>query len=402
VRIRKPLAFLTLAAVLLTLPAGCYSLSEIEDQAFVTAIGVDRVGTDKVRLSIQVANPSAIPTGGGLGGGASGTQGGQAVWVVGAEGRTLSGAAERLQRVSSRVFEWSHASVLVVSEDAARDPGMDVLLDFFLRFPAPRLTTRLMISKDRAEEVLKGTSVFDPIPATAWKSVAERTLGLTQNIVSFVRIMQEPTSSAYTVYVQLAEDRSGVDLAKQRKARELQPLAAAVFKRGTLDVVLDAAATRGLLWAAARGRVIDRVDVEVPGRGTAGLWVKRVRSEVRPLLFGSTPVAEVTTQVWGEVHDAGALDLELLYPDSLRIVENALERLVRREVAALLSVTKERGLDVLRIRAVFDAKYPSFFELHPVERWPSLYRDMQIRYNVRVNLVRAGLYRGHLLRRTGP
>lgn len=161
---RRPLLLVLLLGLALG-AGGCWSRRELEDTAFVLALGFAQTRPGQVRVTLQSALPSRLSGGakgeGGGGGAGSGETG--PVWVATAEGPTVFAAVRELEkRASDRLF-LAHARVLLFSEQAARE-GIGPVLDYALREPQIRETVTLLVTPDSPEEVLKTIPSQEKIP----------------------------------------------------------------------------------------------------------------------------------------------------------------------------------------------------------------------------------------------
>ncbi|MGN0164195.1 MAG: Ger(x)C family spore germination C-terminal domain-containing protein [Candidatus Ornithomonoglobus sp.] len=122
---RKISAMISVIPLLLLLTS-CVG-EEPDNRAYVTAVGIDK--SDKGFIyTIQFANPTKIS------GGASeeGGTGGQIVENIAVEAPTLYSAVKNANTIVSKTMSLSHAKVLVVSEELARE-GLDEINDVISR-----------------------------------------------------------------------------------------------------------------------------------------------------------------------------------------------------------------------------------------------------------------------------
>ena len=81
-------ARILLGLILLMMPilSGCWSRIEVNDLAFVTAAGIDKMEDGKIRLALQVAIPRMLSAAGQGGFGGEKGIGTETVWVVSEKG----------------------------------------------------------------------------------------------------------------------------------------------------------------------------------------------------------------------------------------------------------------------------------------------------------------------------
>ena len=105
--------------------------------------------TSMIKLTAQVAIPEKLSGGAGQ----PLSTGAEAVWNVSAIGRNVSMAYVNLQqRLQDELFI-GHTRVVVISEDLARE-GLSRYMNFFRNNPEFRRLSYLLISENKAEDLL--------------------------------------------------------------------------------------------------------------------------------------------------------------------------------------------------------------------------------------------------------
>ncbi|WP_243292298.1 Ger(x)C family spore germination protein [Bacillus sp. FJAT-47783] len=144
--------------------AGCWDRVEIEETGLVVGFGVDVEETsnnDDVQpiLTIQYVVPKVFA--GQNGGGIEGepftneTIGKSSVFEAGREHSTIT----------SRSPNYSHLKVLVMSKEAAESINLLQLMNFFFRDHEIRRTVHVLISEEKASDILSIKGKKDPIPS---------------------------------------------------------------------------------------------------------------------------------------------------------------------------------------------------------------------------------------------
>lgn len=144
---------LTLAAAL----TGCWDRRELEDSAFVLAMGVDPAPAGEVEVTMMIAVPSKL-AGGGAGGGGGGGGGGGAKPVVITRVRTPAFAEANTiaNTYINRYVTLQHTKTVVINEELVRAGELPKLLDALARMPALRRTISVMVSRGNAGKLLEG------------------------------------------------------------------------------------------------------------------------------------------------------------------------------------------------------------------------------------------------------
>jgi spore germination protein KC len=148
-RVAAVLTFLTV------LVAGCWDYREINELAFVTAVGLDRATRARdVKVSCLIAIPGGGAPGGGGGGGGGGGAGSQTPALMeSAVARSVGDAFTKLNSLTGRALSNSHTQVLVFGEQLARQ-GLEPALDVFTRWYEFRRTMVVYVARPSAEQCL--------------------------------------------------------------------------------------------------------------------------------------------------------------------------------------------------------------------------------------------------------
>ncbi len=135
---KKQTVFVSCFFLLLT---GCWDKVEIEDLAYVIAIGLDKTEGENLVITYQIANPE-------------GGEGDTESEIISIQAPDFLSARDLAVSFASREVVFTHANVLVISEEIART-------DKLLNFVQPAITDRqlrrnlhVVISKEKAAEYI--------------------------------------------------------------------------------------------------------------------------------------------------------------------------------------------------------------------------------------------------------
>ncbi len=158
---------LLVAALILctTIISGCGN--EIDDIAYVVAVGVDLSDDAEYAFTFAIGNPGSI---------SSGEEGGgdeNVLVVETATGNSLFTAGEKIERLTGQKINFSHAELMVVSQDLAQY-GITPLLDSIMRNLNQRPKLVPAVSLSSAQEVVKSIrSKFEGNPEKYLKKIFE-------------------------------------------------------------------------------------------------------------------------------------------------------------------------------------------------------------------------------------
>lgn len=149
---KKLISFM--AVIFISLPlCGCYDNREIDQTAYVIAIGIDQ-GKDIFSYTFQISSPLAMGSGGEVSAPeGEGENNRVENIVIGAN--DLYEARNKLNNFLSKDINLSHLKLIVASSETAKN-GLSSHMTFLLREREIRPNTRLCISEKSAEDFLRG------------------------------------------------------------------------------------------------------------------------------------------------------------------------------------------------------------------------------------------------------
>lgn len=133
---------------------GCWDKTELEDEGYVAAIGIDKGSERNLRITFQITNPKVIGAGRSAAGG--GTE--KKYELITLEAPSILTAKDLLTVTSTRRITLSHAKVIIVGENFARDETFFRNIEASLRDKEMRRIMTLIVSIENAEEFMKNNN----------------------------------------------------------------------------------------------------------------------------------------------------------------------------------------------------------------------------------------------------
>ena len=134
----------------MTILSGCYDNNEIEDLAYVIAIGIDEGDSNNFNLTFQTAVPKSIAGGGSSGGGG----GGQSTVITSFKTDNFLSGLKKANQYLNRKINLSHTKIIVVSEDLAKK-GVTAFLNGLQKNIEIRPDVNIIVSSDGAKKYLE-------------------------------------------------------------------------------------------------------------------------------------------------------------------------------------------------------------------------------------------------------
>jgi spore germination protein KC len=330
------------------LMTGCWNRREIETLSFVLAAGIDPIGNSYL-LSTQVANteamaknaPAKLPN----------------FFVFTTRGNTIFDAIRNATHESPSKLFWSHTKVLVIGEQMAKK-GIRPVLEFFARDAEERRNFLIVISHQKANEIIRADVKTKNLPAIGLMNVLEGNYKSTSetvhvNLNDLLRGFHG-SNSLLVPTVKIVKNEEG----KQR----YYVSGAAVLKGDKFVAYLTPVETRGVLWT--QGKVRSGI-VVTPCLNTSG---KQAKNRISFEIYKSSAKVEskkingkfsITLNVKesGNLAEAACVKNEI-NPRTISKLENLLAKQIEKEIKEALSKSHQLGTDVFGFGEKIHRDYP--------------------------------------------
>jgi spore germination protein KC len=363
--------------------SGCWNRVEINDIAIVTAIGLDLVNDDKLRLTLQVALPSKLVTGG------TGGSGGKSTIVISETGATVSEAYRNIQGKLPRRIFFSQSRILLIGEGLAKK-GVFHIVDFHTRYSEPRINSFIMFTKGKASTIINSMPKFENISAEETRELAKMSVGLKVYVRDFLNMLLteglEPFASQFTL--------EPLEVYTKNKSGETQAVnGVAVFKGDKLAGWMDEGETRGLLWL--RNEIKEGViTIKIPeenGGGNISMEIVRAETNIVPNLKGGEIKLDVDVVTELSVIENDS-KLNLIETKAIKEIQKYAEEEIRNRVELVVEkAQKEFGSDILGFGQSIYKKYPKVWNKHYKENWEKEFVQTKVTIHSKAFVRRIGL-----------
>lgn len=394
--------------LLLPVLSGCWDRRELEEYAFVLAIGVDRGEVSPYAITLMIARPERMAGGGEKGGGGGGEEKPYLLTTVDAP--TIPAAISMVNSTINRRVSLLHTKTLLMGEALARESGMQTM-DEFARYREARRSIAYIVTRGKASDFLKE---MDPkIEKDPHKFLAEMgatgyytgMLPLRGQINTFITHAHTGYVSPITYYASLKEDeeaggaRTGEKKDSGFVAGELprkggpnlEMIGAAAFRREQMTGVLNGEEVRMILMLQDQFR---RGFFSIRDPLAPDQFVSLELERSRPTMIlveqlGQRPRIRARVRLEGEVM---AIQSKIDYTDPARQPE--LERALRSELTRMMreaiGKTQEWGSDVPGFGRAVVRHFPTIAAWEEYD-WPGRYRHAEVIPEIEVTLRRFGL-----------
>lgn len=390
-----------LVLILLVIPflSGCWSRTEINDLAVVTAVGIDKVENDKIRIALQLAIPRLLgPAGQGGGGGGGQGIGSKSVWIVSEKGETIMDAYRNLQQKLPRKIFFSHSNIIVIGEALARN-GISPVLDFFTRYREVRMRNYIVLTKGDALKIMKFIPKFEKIPSEIIREELEMQIGPMLNVRDFVDMLMaegiEPLAAEIALKPSNVTGRE--ESAKQESpGKEEQNLSingAGIFKKDQLIGWMNIHEIRGVIWL--RNEInANVVTVAMPkdkGNGKVSVQLFRANTKIKPILKDGQPEIKVKVRADADLYENSS-KLDLSDPKAIQFVQQILEEEIQNRIQSALDKAQRKfKSDIFGFGRAVERAYPREWKNQYKDRWDQEFPALKVTIATEVTVLRTGL-----------
>ncbi|SFE71516.1 spore germination protein [Paenibacillus catalpae] len=397
---------LPLLVAVCALMSGCWDRVEIDQRGFVVGVGIDEPDNKEegkhdeenrkgqleknqsdpkqsFKVVYQVVMPAGLNTnkGGGMEGGA-----GKAYFNMAVEENTMATSMAKLSQRLSRAPFFEHLKVIIISENIARRPQKFAeTIDYFLRESEMRRSTRVMVTRDKAIDVLNTHPPDQRLPSAYLEELSD-------NTKESSRIL--PESRIGDVHEFLLKHKSFAIQAVQNGNRNYSTMTeAAVFNGTSNELVgfLNAMETAGLNFLEGR---VKGGQIKFSFDNRLGVFNIERMSRRLECKFGPDNMPEFTFHIRVE----GSVGELLHAPDTLKedAIDN-MENAVQREIVKLMRMTTnklqhEYNCDVMGLREYLFHNHYRWFKQHE-SQWEEeghLFSTRPVKMDVKVSVRRSG------------
>ncbi len=384
--------------------SGCWSRVEVNDLAFVTATGVDKMEDGKIRVTLQIAIPRMLGAPGQGGFGGEKDIGTKAVWVVSEKGITIMDAYRKLQEKLPREIFLSHSRIIIIGEKMAQ-AGVSPILDFFTRYREARMRSYVLFTKGEALKNLKFIPKFEKIPAEVMREEEERDMGLGVNLKDFTHMLVaegvEPIASEIElVPSNVIRGEESPNQKSQSKVETNESIeGAAIFKKDKLIGWMNDRETRGILWLRNKIKT-GVITINIPkekGHGKVSVQIFKSETEIIPILKQGELSLRAKVRVNADLYENSS-KMDLSNPREVLFLEKKLGEAIEDRIQVTLDKAQNKfKSDIFGFGTAVQRKYPKEWENKFKARWDQEFPKLPAKINVDVTVDRTGLTKKSLM-----
>lgn len=364
----------------LFLLGGCYDYKELNDYSIVTGISIDKI-EDKYEISVLISNSSKSST-------ETDSKESNVVVYTG-KGTTLYSAFKDIGLISPKEIYIGSFSVLILSENVARE-GIDNVVDLFLRYPSSRKSFYIVISKDKAKDVLKIITPLANFPSQNISNNLSSSTDLQGIIgkVSFNKLLsilvQDGIDPSINTIKVIGNEEKG---AKQSNLESTNPKtyvkldSLGIFKNYKLVDIANRNESIGINFV--NGNIKETYLKLNYNDGYVVIDTNKIKTSIKTKLDNNP---KVNINIEGEakiIECNGNIDLEDY--KTIEKLQNLSNKKIKKIVNQGISLAKKNNSDVFGFGLKFSKSHPKYFEKNK-DNWDKIFKKLNIDTKVKIIL----------------
>lgn len=375
--------------------SGCWNQKELNDLAFVMAMGVDKGKHKQFDLTFQLVNPGNVSSGQSGGGGQ-----GLPIAVYKSSGDTLTEAARNLTKKVSRRLYYAHTNIIVLSDKLNKQNMLNVF-DAFEREPEFRTTTEIIIAKkSTAEELVTTLTILDKLPVNKISKqlqTSEKMLGenIKVNVDDFVSGLvskgKQPIANGYMVKGDKSIAKNADNLTSTVPKAYLMVDGLAVFNDGKLIGWIENNKARGVVWVLNKVKSTD-MNLDWKGKKAAlNLTPIRSKTKISVKMKNGKPMIQVVIKEESIISEVNT-PINLEDPAVIQALERKMGRKIEKEVRSSIKEAQRKKCDIFGFGDKVHVAYPRYWK--KIENnWDEQFANTEVTVKVYAFNRRAGIRR---------
>lgn len=363
-----------LLLISMCLLSGCWNYTEINDQANVSSIAIDK-GEDGKKYHITAELISAT---------ADSKEPSTPISFVEGDGNTVLDTFRKMIAISSKKLYFGHCKIVVLSEDVARE-GLLPILDMIMRDAEVRMTIDFVVSREKtAKEILFQNPVLEKIVGYE----IDTSLDQSEDV-----LFESKKREAYQIHNTLKTKGSAlmlpaVDIIELHKGETTFRLnGVAVFKEDKLLGFMDQEDTKSCLFA------IDQIKGGVLSVPMDSIRHNYMAAEITKNKTKITPVLK-DGKLSMEIDITTDINIEQFTPYGNMSIEGSCELInqyIEQRVSKVIKeVQRDYGVDIFGFGSMIHQNKPKLWDQYK-DNWEETFLTLPVSVKCSTNIKTSGV-----------
>jgi len=362
--------------IIVVLLTGCWDYVEIENLIIVAGLAIDAGSGNNYLVTIETI-------------GLEQSQGGNTQpqsKVMQVEGATMFDAVRNAIKISKNRHYWSHADLIIISEEIARG-GIVKILEPIIRSKEPRLTMKVVVSKeDKAGYILSSDDPINKIQSLEIVEMlqAQEHLSKAPNYEIYEVIDKVMATGISTVIPTI-----GLTTIEGKKTPEVSGLA--MFKKDRLVGFLDGDEAKIYLFITnqIKGGVLVESYPSESSDSDISLSIGENKTKIQHRYENEKLIMKIKTNTKAVIHDWGISDK--ISEESINDVKKQFEASLRKDIENLIKkVQKEYGCDIFGFGQILKNQNPQLWK-ELGENWENIFVNLEIEVDTTIDIINTNL-----------
>lgn len=367
--------------ILLFCLTGCFNYKELNDYAIVTGVAIDKKD-DEYEVSALISNAPKSST--------DNSSSESQIVVYSGKGNSVFEAFKHVGLIAPKELYLNSFSVLVLSEDVAKD-GLKNVIDFFLRYSSSRNKFFVIISKDdKAKDILKITTHLTNFPSQGITDNIKSTTNLQGTITSInfdeltatiLRSGIDPVINSITIEGDIKDGSSTENLESSSPKAYVKLGNFAIF-RG--DKLVDwASRDESLGINTINGKIKERYLTVDYKDGYVVVDTTSFKTDIKVSVKDDKPIIDINLSGEAKIYEVKG-DINLKDDNVIKKLEDECNKVIKDDVKKAIKLAVKNKTDIFGFGLKFYQNYPKFYE-KVKDDWNENLGNIKI--NIKSNLI---------------
>jgi len=360
---------------------GCWNSKDIQNLAYVTAIGVDYKDNHYITY-VQVLNFSNIAR-------TEGVQIGKTVpiWIGKGEGSSLVDSLDSILATSQQPVFWGHVKAVVITENLMRK-GVVEMYSSLNRYREIRYSLFVFGTKERMEDIftkksLLNMSPLDTIMYSPEQVYSQHSFILPLHGNQVIARLNEPGRPTMLPSLTITKEVWKEDT---KRVPLLRVSGAYFFNDKVLSGWMSSDDLKGTRWVQPK---LEQAFLQVPNEDApaATLNLSKPKYHIQPVVHNGSVYYDLSIRVRAKL-------TEILDKASIPELEKMAQETIRREVRETYDKGLEANCDVFKLEQTLYRNYPKVWNSRNKTMSNRLSKDSLRHIEVKVSILNTGKYKG--------
>ncbi|KNY25827.1 Ger(x)C family spore germination protein [Pseudobacteroides cellulosolvens] len=314
------------------LAAGCWNYREIDQLAVVAGVAIDKGKNEKFTITVEIVETT------------SGKEQQTKSKTVTIEGKTIFDAVRHeISLIGKRIY-WSHAKVVIISKEIARDGILEVI-DWFNRDAETRSDIHILVSKEKsAREILNAKGPTEEVTSFLLDDVITNERSVSN--APHIEVWRFTNSLAAKGVGTIA---GAVDLKEENGQSRPHIMGTAIFKDDRLMGFIDGDETKYMLFIQDEvkgGVLVEEINSNGGKVSAVTLEIFKSHTKVNPAINDGKVEMKIEVEVSTAIDELGST-INFIEDEGRMALEEMAEKSLKKNIEGIIKkVQTEYGVDI--------------------------------------------------------